>query len=172
MTGAHILDGDLLVVSPERSPNQGDIVVALIDNEEATVKRFYKRHGEIELRAENCGYAPIIVGADRQISIQGKVVGVLRVTPATTHSINHETRGDLVMGKNQHVVKTDGGWGVRGEGNSRLTSNHRTQGAASNAARTIAKHEKSEVVIHGRDGKIRDKDSYGNDPNPPKDRKH
>jgi len=76
------------------------------------------------------------------------------------------------MGKNQHVVKTDDGWGVRGEGNSRLTSEHRTKTAAENVARKIAKHQESEVVIHGRDGKIQDKDSYGKDPCPPRDKKH
>ena len=67
------------------------------------------------------------------------------------------------MGKNQHVVKTDAGWGVRGEGNSRLTSEHRTKTAAENAGRQIAKHQQSELVIHGRDGKIQDKDSFGKD---------
>jgi uncharacterized protein YdaT len=76
------------------------------------------------------------------------------------------------MGKNQHVVKTDDGWGVKGSGNSRLTSEHKTQQKAINAAIPIAKHQKSEVVIHGRDGKIRDTDSYGPDPCPPKDKKH
>jgi uncharacterized protein YdaT len=76
------------------------------------------------------------------------------------------------MGKNQHVVKTDDGWGVKGAGNSRLTSEHKTQQKAINAAIPIAKHQKSEVVIHGRDGKIRDTDSYGLDPCPPKDKKH
>lgn len=76
------------------------------------------------------------------------------------------------MGKNQHVVKTDRGWGVKGAGNSCLTSTHKTQKQAINSAREIAKNQKSEVVIHGRDGKIRDKDSYGPDPCPPKDKKH
>lgn len=76
------------------------------------------------------------------------------------------------MGKNQHVVPDDHGWGVRGEGNDRLTSRHLTQGDAIDAARDIARNERAEVVIHGRDGKIRDKDSYGNDPCPPKDRKY
>jgi len=75
------------------------------------------------------------------------------------------------MGKNQHVVKTDEGWGVRDEDNSRLTSEHRTKNAAINSAVKIAKHQKSEVVIHGRNGKIQDKDSYGPDPCPPKDKK-
>lgn len=76
------------------------------------------------------------------------------------------------MGKNQHVVKSDDGWGVRGAGNERLTSTHKTQKDAIDAARDIAINQKSEVVIHGLDGKIRDKDSYGNDPHPPKDRKY
>ena len=76
------------------------------------------------------------------------------------------------MGKNQHVVKTDDGWGVKGAGNDRLTSDHRTQQQAIKAAIPIAKHQKSDVVIHGRDGKIRDTDSYGPDPCPPKDKKH
>jgi len=76
------------------------------------------------------------------------------------------------MGKNQHVLKTDGHWGVIGEGNSRLTSEHRTKDAALNAAIRIAKHQKSEMVIHGLDGKIQDKDSYSPDPCPPKDKKH
>ncbi|WP_139855733.1 DUF2188 domain-containing protein [Aequorivita sinensis] len=76
------------------------------------------------------------------------------------------------MGKNQHVVKNNDGWSVRGENNSKATSNHTTQKEAIERAREIAKNQKSEVVIHGRDGKIRDKDSYGNDPNPPKDKKH
>ncbi|MFH2146311.1 MAG: DUF2188 domain-containing protein [Candidatus Omnitrophota bacterium] len=76
------------------------------------------------------------------------------------------------MGKNQHVVKTDSGWGVRGEGNSRLTSEHQIKKAAEDAARQIARNQNSEIVIHGRDGKIQDKDSYGNDPCPPRDKKH
>lgn len=76
------------------------------------------------------------------------------------------------MGKNQHVVPVGTTWGVRGENNSRLTSKYQTQSSAINAARQIAINQQSELVIHGRDGRIRDKDSYGNDPHPPKDRKH
>ena len=76
------------------------------------------------------------------------------------------------MGKNQHVVPAEGEWGVRGEGNQRLTSIHPTQGEAIDAAREIAINQRSEVVIHRPDGRIRDKDSYGNDPLPPRDRKH
>ncbi len=76
------------------------------------------------------------------------------------------------MGKNQHVVQRGSHWGVLGEGNSRLTSTHKTQDAAGRAAIRIAKKEGSEVIVHGRDGKIRSKDSYGNDPNPPRDKEH
>jgi hypothetical protein len=76
------------------------------------------------------------------------------------------------MGKNQHVVPHDDGWAVRGAGNSRVTSIHPTQGDAIDAARDIARNERSEVVIHRPDGTIRDKDSYGNDPCPPRDRKY
>jgi hypothetical protein len=76
------------------------------------------------------------------------------------------------MGKNQHVVKRPDGWAVLGEGNQRDTSIHRTQQEAIARGTGIAKNQESELVIHGRDGKIRDKDSFGNDPMPPKDKKH
>lgn len=71
------------------------------------------------------------------------------------------------MGKNQHVVPHNGGWAVRGENNARVTSQHNTQGNAIDAGRAIARHQQSELVIHGRDGRIRDKDSHGRDPYPP-----
>ena len=75
--------------------------------------------------------------------------------------------------KNQHVVPTEAGnWGVRGEGNSKLTKVTSTQSDAIDVAQNIARNKKVEVVIHRRDGTIRDKDSYGNDPYPPKDKKH
>lgn len=73
-----------------------------------------------------------------------------------------------MAGKSQHVVQRDNGWAVRGEGNSRDTSHHATQAEAAEAARDIARRQGSEVLIHGRDGRIREKDSYGNDPFPPK----
>lgn len=76
------------------------------------------------------------------------------------------------MGKIQHVVPHDDGWAVKGAGNKKATSVHPTQSAAIKAAVPIAKNEKSEVVIHDRHGRIRDSDSYGPDPNPPKDSRH
>jgi uncharacterized protein YdaT len=72
------------------------------------------------------------------------------------------------MGKNQHVVPAGDSWGVRGEGNERLTSIHDTQAEAIEAAREIARNQQSELVIHRRDGRIRDKDSYEPDPFPPR----
>jgi len=76
------------------------------------------------------------------------------------------------MKRNQHVVPYNHKWAVRGEGSTRITSEHRTQKAAINVARKIAINQQSEVVIHGENGKIRDKDSYGHDPCPPRDTKH
>ena len=74
--------------------------------------------------------------------------------------------------KNQHVVPLGNGWAVKGEGSSKFTVITEKQRDAITIARGIAKNNKSEIVIHGKDGRIRDKDSYGNDPHPPKDRKH
>lgn len=71
-------------------------------------------------------------------------------------------------GKNQHVVPHKDGWAVKGEGNARATSDHDTQRQATEIAREIAKSQRSETVIHRPDGRIRDKNSYGNDPFPPK----
>lgn len=73
------------------------------------------------------------------------------------------------MGKNQHVVPNGrGGWGVRGQGNERLTVNTSTQSEAISRAREIAINQRSEVLIHGRNGRIRERNTYGNDPFPPR----
>jgi len=81
--------------------------------------------------------------------------------------------GGIRVGKNQHVVPYgDDQWAVRGAGNKRVTSVHDTQKAAIEAARRIAQNQRSDVVIHDRHGRIRDRDSYGNDPNPPRDTRH
>ncbi|EHK6028313.1 DUF2188 domain-containing protein [Vibrio parahaemolyticus] len=73
-----------------------------------------------------------------------------------------------MMSKNQHVVPHENGWAVKGEGNSKATSVHRTQKEAIEQARGISKNQKSELFIHGRNGQIRERDSHGNDPYPPK----
>lgn len=74
--------------------------------------------------------------------------------------------------KNQHVVPLGNGWAVKREGSKRFTIITETQKDAITVARGIAKNNKTELVIHGKDGKIRDRDSYGSDPYPPKDNKH
>jgi hypothetical protein len=74
-------------------------------------------------------------------------------------------------GKSQHVVPVGSRWGVR-PANGDLTSTHRTQDAAINRAIPVARREQSEVVIHRRNGQIRDSDSYGHDPASIRDRKH
>ncbi len=76
------------------------------------------------------------------------------------------------MGKNQWVVRHDNKWAVKGEGNERATKVTDTQKQAINVAKGIAQNQKSELIIQGRDGKIKSKDSYGNDPCPPKDKEH
>ena len=72
------------------------------------------------------------------------------------------------MGKNQWVVKRENEWAVRGKGNSRDTSHHKTQNEAIEVAKTISQNQKSELIIQGKDGKIREKNSYGKDDSPPK----
>ncbi len=75
-------------------------------------------------------------------------------------------------GKNQHVVPVGSDWGIRGEGNSRLTSVFENKQDALKVGRKIAINQQAELVIHGRDGRIQDKDSFGHDPVPPRDKKH
>lgn len=76
---------------------------------------------------------------------------------------------ELIMAnKNQHVVTHNGAWAVRGENNLKVTSIHNTQAEAEKRARSIAMNQKSEVLIHGTNGEIRARNSYGNDPYPPK----
>ena len=70
--------------------------------------------------------------------------------------------------KNQHVVPNNGKWSVRGAGNSRRTATYDTQAEAITHAREIARNQGSELLIHRRDGRIRDRNSYGSDPFPPR----
>ena len=80
MEGAHILDGDYVLVHPQQMAVNGEIVVALI-GDEATVKRFYQTESGIMLKADNPNYKPIEIERNEAtpFSIVGKVMGVLRV---------------------------------------------------------------------------------------------
>ena len=72
------------------------------------------------------------------------------------------------MGKNQHVTPhPDGGWQVKGAGNSKATIRTNTQAEAIAVAREIARNQESELIIQGMNGRIRERDSYGNEPYPP-----
>jgi Uncharacterized protein conserved in bacteria (DUF2188) len=75
--------------------------------------------------------------------------------------------------RDYHVVPNGGdGWAVRREGSERATSLHRTQQGAIQAGRRHAINQGTELVTHRPNGQIRDSDSYGNDPVPPRDAKH
>ncbi|MDD2620650.1 MAG: transcriptional repressor LexA [Syntrophomonadaceae bacterium] len=74
MIEAGIMDGDYLIVKEQADAANGEIIVALLEDE-ATVKRYYKRDACIELRPENSSMQPIIVN---QVQIAGKVAGLLR----------------------------------------------------------------------------------------------
>ncbi len=79
MIEAHIVEGDLAVVRPQSTAENGEIVVALIDGE-ATLKRFFRAGDHIRLQPENASLQPIIVPADtREVIIVGKVTGLCRV---------------------------------------------------------------------------------------------
>ena len=70
--------------------------------------------------------------------------------------------------KNQHVVPHESGWAVRGAGSERASSVHSTQREAIGAARKAAIRQGSEMLIHGENGRIRERNTYGKDPYPPK----
>lgn len=73
-----------------------------------------------------------------------------------------------MSGKNQWVVRRESGWAVRGEGNSRDTSHHATQESAIEAARGIAQNQRSELFVQNMHGQIRERNTYGKDPYPPR----
>lgn len=75
MINAGILDGDIVIVRKDSYAENGDIVVAFIDQEEATVKRFYKENGHFRLQPENDTMEPIILD---NVEVLGKVIGLKR----------------------------------------------------------------------------------------------
>ncbi|MCD6654207.1 MAG: DUF2188 domain-containing protein [Sulfurovum sp.] len=72
------------------------------------------------------------------------------------------------MGKNQHVVPRGDKWAVKGAENEKYTAICNTQKECIDIARNIARNQQSELIIHRKNGQIRDKDSYGNDSFPPR----
>jgi len=77
MVEAGILDGDTVVIRKQDTANTGDIIVALIDDEEATLKRLRKRGSSIALEAANPAYETRVLGPDR-VKIQGRLVNLMR----------------------------------------------------------------------------------------------
>ncbi|PCH81023.1 MAG: repressor LexA [Hyphomicrobiales bacterium] len=77
MIEAGILDGDTVIIRKSSSANSGEIVVALIDDEEATLKRLRKKGASIALEAANPAYETRIFGPDR-VQVQGSLVGLIR----------------------------------------------------------------------------------------------
>lgn len=77
MINAGILNGDTVIIKETSAVELGDIVVALVDDEEATLKKFRKQDGKIALEAANPAYETRIFDADR-VKVQGKLVGLIR----------------------------------------------------------------------------------------------
>ena len=75
MVGAGILEGDIVIVRPQPEAQDGDIVVAIVNEEEGTIKRFFRERDRVRLEPANLGYKPI---RTRNVRIVGKVIGVVR----------------------------------------------------------------------------------------------
>lgn len=73
-----IFDGDFVIVKPNPSPTNGEIVVAVLDDDSATLKRFYKEKGRYRLQPANKDMEPIYVPSNQDINIKGVVVGLFR----------------------------------------------------------------------------------------------
>jgi repressor LexA len=77
MINAGILDGDTVIIQETETANTGEIIVALVDDAEATLKRLRRRGDSIALEAANPAYETRLYGADR-VKVQGKLVGLIR----------------------------------------------------------------------------------------------
>jgi repressor LexA len=77
MQDEHILNGDYVLVEKSKTAHNGDIVVALVEGTDATLKRFYREGDTIRLQPSNVSMKPIMVPA-ASVQIQGRVIGVLR----------------------------------------------------------------------------------------------
>lgn len=81
----------------------------------------------------------------------------------------NQQKGGNYMKKTQHVVHhSTGGWDVKASGSKRATKHFETKAPAIEYGRNIAKNQHTEFFTHGKNGKIQSRDSYGNDPFPPK----
>jgi repressor LexA len=77
MINSGIFDGDLVIVRKQSDAQNGDIVVALIENE-ATVKKLFKSNNYVRLQPENDSFEPIIINSTQELRILGKVIGLIR----------------------------------------------------------------------------------------------
>ncbi len=77
MIDEHIRDGDLVVVEDRKTVRDGEMVIALLDGSDVTLKKFYRENGRIRLQPANDTIAPIVVESDA-VQVQGVVVGVIR----------------------------------------------------------------------------------------------
>jgi repressor LexA len=75
MVDAHITDGDFVIIRPQETARNGDIVVALVEDNAVTLKRFFKEKGKVRLQPANQAYAPQFYD---DVRIQGKLIGVIR----------------------------------------------------------------------------------------------
>lgn len=94
--------------------------------------------------------------------------GVMQMDANIVVQTHIMVNGGINMGKNIHVVPHDGEWQVKAEGDSQPITTTKTQKEATGIARKISQDQHSELIIHGADGRIREKDSHGNDPYPPR----
>lgn len=78
MTDAGILDGDVAIVRQQSTAEHGDIVVALVDDQDATVKKLERDAGTVRLVPMNSKYEPIVISPPRTLRVQGRVIGVRR----------------------------------------------------------------------------------------------
>ena len=90
MKDERINDGDIVLVKEQKTAENGQKVVALVNNSEATLKTFYKERGRVRLEPANKNYAPIFVGKDTPIAIQGVVCEVIK-TESTSPSFSFST---------------------------------------------------------------------------------
>lgn len=107
MIDEHINDGDIVLVKQQSIAENGQKVVALIDNYEATLKKFYKEKGHIRLQPANKNYEPIIIKKDREFIIQGVVIGVIRneeEIQAENISTNEDIKRNKILPLNKIIL--------------------------------------------------------------------